>query len=63
MLIPPPNDEEPEPIYDEGPTEFTREQYEYIKERLSHPTWLCPSCGLTNHHYNRSCARCRVEKR
>jgi len=62
MIIPPPKDELEIPYVDEIAT-FTKEQYEYIKERLSHPPWLCSSCGLNNHHYNQKCAGCKCEKR
>lgn len=59
----PPDDDEIiiSPQYDEI-REFTKEQYDYIKERLSHPTWFCPRCNLTNHHFNRYCARCKWVK-
>ena len=40
----------------------SRGQMEYIKSRLNKPTWMCPKCGLNNHHYNQQCARCKCEK-
>lgn len=44
--------------------QFTPEQYDYIKQRLSMPPWTCPACGLVNHHYNQKCAwdKCKVPK-
>ena len=58
MIIPPPRDD----VQIDEIAEFTPDQYEYIKQRLNKPTWLCPKCGLTNHHYNQQCARCKCEK-
>ena len=65
MIIKPPNDDGIDiPHQFDELNEFTKEQYEYIKQRLSMPTWICISCGLTNHHYNKRCAnfRCNKEK-
>lgn len=67
--IPPPKDDDGITInelyyVDDANVEFTKEQYDYIKQRLSMPPWICSACGLVNHHYNKACAnfRCKVPK-
>ena len=62
--IPPPRDDDIFiPQIDEI-VEFTKEQYDYIKQRLSMPTWKCTACGLVNHHFNKACASfwCKAPK-